>query len=131
VRRLIEITADFIQIVMGRNPLLAVFRQVKRPREAPQGLFSRIEEVFVKVRHREFPDCLVDRLAIAQDGVASLGNSTPIPVSPEQRHDVIMVTLGTYKIENQRLFAVMPENRGGQERTLEAVRLLVFQDLTR
>jgi len=102
--------------------------QVVGHRVLAQRLVVAPVAVLVKVGHRELAQRAVHGVAPAQEHAIRLGDGAPAPVAPEERHHVVVVTLGTHVQEQGRL-AVHPQRRSRKHRAFDAVRAARAQHL--
>lgn len=121
VRRHIECVRERTQVVLGGHPLPAPSREIELPRVAPERLPAIIKKVLVEVRHGEFADRAIDRLAVPEHRVVRLRNCPPASVPPEECDDVVIVVRRGLEVEDERPLAVVLERRSGEERAIETV----------
>lgn len=66
----IQCLGDVPEVLFRDEPIVRPdARQVERTGIAPQGFETPVIEILMKIRHCQFPDVAVDRLAVAQNGV--------------------------------------------------------------
>ena len=115
-------------MLVAAHPIVLVERlQVERPRVAAKGFLALDVVERFEVRHHQFAQRPVDRLAEAQPGEVGLRDRAPASVLPEQRDEVAIVVLRVH-LQDQRRISQPPKRRRSEQRAVEAVRLAVLQD---
>src|SRR5882762_7510245 len=88
----VELLGDRPRVLLAGNPQLRIDApQVERHGIFAQRLVIAPVVIFVKVRHREFAQAAVDRVAPAQADTVGLGDRTPEAASPEERYYMVEV----------------------------------------
>jgi hypothetical protein len=128
VLQLAEQVDDLPAVVRVGDPACRVdLRQVERCRDAAQGLGATGVHVLVEIRHREFAQGAVDRIAPADPEMVALGQRAPAAVAAEHRDDMVVVVAFGMQVEQQRRLSVQPQAAGADEGRLDAVGMLLSQ----
>ena len=118
----VEEVVEFPQVFVGGDPVVAHGAEVEGAGVGSEGFASVVvAEVFVVVGQGQLADGLVDRVAVADDGVVGFRDGAPASVFFEQRDDVFVIELDGLEVEEERGFAVQPESGGGEQGAFDAV----------
>src|SRR5215813_3775353 len=133
VRNLDEVLGDPPEMVVGDHPPRmppVKGSQVHWARVSPQCPFASQVDIHLEVAHHQLSQTSIHGLAIAQPGVARLGDGAPAATKPEDGDHMVQVLGGLEVKEKWR----QPENAecgGGEDGALKTVGRAKAQDTTR
>jgi hypothetical protein len=126
---LVEEVVEFPEVLVGGDPVVAHGAEVEGAGVGGESFASVVvAEVFVVVGQGQFADGLVDRVAVADDGVVGFRDGAPASVFFEQRDDVFVVEFDGLEVEEERGLAVQPERGGSEEGAFDAVGFAFAED---